>query len=121
MNNFTFSVVCVRIATSRAEKARQTQTIYATTEISASWTDIFKIYDDVMANVPSQFDNLVMLGGHVSHSYINGTNIYFVYQMKMQSPETANDEHIATVHSLCNEVLKYESGGEYAIYRDGIT
>ncbi|MEG0943136.1 MAG: FAD-binding oxidoreductase [Angelakisella sp.] len=96
---------------SRAEKFRQTQTVYSTTEIAASWTDIVKIYDDVMKNVPPQIDNLIMLGGHVSHSYINGTNIYFVYQLKMKSPETSNDEHTKMVHALCNEVLKYETGG----------
>lgn len=95
----------------RFEKFRETKTIYATTEISGSWTDIVKIYDDVLANVPPQFENLVMMGGHVSHSYINGTNIYFVYRLKMNSPETSNDEHTAIVHAICNEVLKYETGG----------
>lgn len=94
-----------------AEKYRQTHTLYSTTEISASWTDIVKIYDDVMKNVPPQIENLVMLGGHVSHSYINGTNIYFVYQLKMNSPETADEEHVKMVHAICNEVLKYETGG----------
>lgn len=97
--------------TARAEKYRQTQTVYSTTEISASWTDIVKIYDDVMKNVPPQIENLVMLGGHVSHSYINGTNIYFVYRLKMSSPEAADGEHTRMVHAICNEVLKYETGG----------
>lgn len=93
------------------KKMMQTGVIYTTTEISANWTDIGKIYDDVMANVPKKIDNLVMLGGHVSHSYINGTNIYFVYQLKVTGPETAADEHLKLVHALCEEVLKYESGG----------
>lgn len=94
-----------------AEAFRETQVFYATTEISASWTDIVKIYDDVMKNIPPQFDNLVMLGGHVSHSYMNGTNIYFVYRIKCSSPEEANNQHNALVYALCREVLKYETGG----------
>lgn len=95
----------------RYAKYRQTKILYSTTEISASWTDIKEIYRDVINNVPQKIDNLVMLGGHVSHSYINGTNIYFVYRLKMASPETSNDEHTAMVHAICEEVLKYESGG----------
>lgn len=97
--------------TARAEKYRQTHTLYSTTEISASWTDIEKIYDDVMKHVPPQIENLVMLGGHVSHSYMNGTNIYFVYRLKMSSPETADQEHTQMVHTICKEVLNYETGG----------
>lgn len=94
-----------------AEGFRETKVYYATTEISASWTEAVKIYDDVMANIPPKFENLVMIGGHVSHSYSSGTNIYFVYRLKMTSPETANDEHNSLVYALCEEVLKYETGG----------
>ncbi|GHV46242.1 FAD-linked oxidoreductase [Synergistales bacterium] len=94
-----------------AQEFRETKTMYATTEISANWTDVVKIYDDVRENVIPKFPNLVMLGGHISHSYINGTNIYFVYRLKLNSPETANDEHTALVHAICEEVLKYPSGG----------
>ncbi len=95
----------------RYVKFRETQTMYSTTEISASWTDIVKIYDDVIANVPQKCEHLVMLGGHVSHSYINGTNIYFVYRIKMPNPEEADAIHTQVVHAICEEVLKYETGG----------
>ncbi|WP_208855260.1 FAD-binding oxidoreductase [Yersinia aldovae] len=53
-----------------------------TTEISASWEMIPKIYDRVIQRIRSEFarsEDLTMLGGHSSHSYINGTNMYFVY------------------------------------------
>lgn len=93
------------------ERYRQLKTIYATTEISANWTEIVKIYKDVMTTVPKKIGNLVMLGGHISHSYINGTNIYFVYQLKINSPETAYDEHTALVKAICDEVLKQSTGG----------
>jgi FAD/FMN-containing dehydrogenase len=93
------------------EKAKQTMTLYATTEISADWSDIKKIYDDVIANVPPQIEGLVMLGGHVSHSYINGTNIYFVYRYKVSSPENAYCELLKIVHAISRIVLKYPTGG----------
>lgn len=53
-----------------------------TTEISADWETIPKIYDNVMERIQKQFpraNDLTLLGGHSSHSYINGTNMYFVY------------------------------------------
>jgi alkyldihydroxyacetonephosphate synthase len=53
-----------------------------TTEISADWETIPKIYYNVMDRVRNDFEraeDLTMLGGHSSHSYINGTNMYFVY------------------------------------------
>jgi alkyldihydroxyacetonephosphate synthase len=57
-----------------------------TTEISADWETIPQIYANVMERVRNEFDraqDLTMLGGHSSHSYINGTNMYFVYNYKI--------------------------------------
>lgn len=93
------------------EQTRQLKAMYATTEISASWSDIVKIYHDVMEAVPKKIKNLIFVGGHVSHSYINGTNIYFVYALNIDSPETSYDEHTAVVNAICEEVLKYSTGG----------
>ncbi len=98
-------------AESTNEKYRQLKAMYSTTEISASWSDIVDIYHDVIANVPKKIENLMLLGGHVSHSYMNGTNIYFVYAFKVNSPETAADEHTAVINAICEEVLKYPTGG----------
>jgi len=53
-----------------------------TTEVSADWATIPVLYDNVIERVRSEFPrahDLTMLGGHSSHSYINGTNMYFVY------------------------------------------
>ncbi len=57
-----------------------------TTEISADWETIPKIYNAVIDRVLKEFDrakDLTMLGGHSSHSYLNGTNMYFVYNYKI--------------------------------------
>jgi alkyldihydroxyacetonephosphate synthase len=53
-----------------------------TTEISANWEVITQIYHNVIDRIKNEFpraNDLTMLGGHSSHSYINGTNMYFVY------------------------------------------
>ncbi|MDR1468451.1 MAG: FAD-binding oxidoreductase [Spirochaetaceae bacterium] len=57
-----------------------------TTEISADWETIPQIYHNVVNRIQKEFrraKDLTMLGGHSSHSYINGTNMYFVYNYKI--------------------------------------
>jgi len=72
-----------------------------TTEISADWETIPKIYNNVMERVRKEFhrvEDLTMLGGHSSHSYINGTNMYFVYNYNIHcEPE---DELIIYHHPI---------------------
>lgn len=104
--------LCKMYGDPRTAKAfRETNVLYSTLEISASWTDIIKIYHDVMENVPKKIDNLIMLGGHVSHSYQNGTNIYFVFRIKISEPTAASKEHNDIVYAICDEVIKYPTGG----------
>jgi FAD/FMN-containing dehydrogenase len=93
------------------EQYRQTRVFYTTCEISASWTDIKKIYQNVMANIPQKIENLAMLGGHVSHSYQNGTNIYFVYEIKADDPLKMTDDDRKVKDAICTEVLKEPTGG----------
>lgn len=72
-----------------------------TTEVSADWETIPKLYNAVMARIRAEFDrakDLTMLGGHSSHSYLNGTNMYFVYNYNILcEPE---DELIIYHHPL---------------------
>ena len=62
-----------------------------TTEVSADWENVIKIYYNVINRIRSEFPrakDLTMLGGHSSHSYINGTNMYFVYNYNINcAPE----------------------------------
>jgi len=105
--------ICDTIGTEVAkEEARQTRIFYSTCEISASWTEIKDIYKNVMANLPGKLDNLVLLGGHVSHSYQNGTNIYFVYQIKANDPLKMTEvDQWKVIDAICTEVLKESTGG----------
>lgn len=72
-----------------------------TTEISADWETIPRIYENVIRRIRTEFPrkhDLTMLGGHSSHSYINGTNMYFVYNYTIQcAPE---DEMMVYHHPL---------------------
>ncbi len=62
-----------------------------TTEVSADWETVPVLYNTVMKRIRSEFPrahDLTLLGGHSSHSYINGTNMYFVYNYRINcSPE----------------------------------
>ncbi|MED1203961.1 FAD-binding oxidoreductase [Heyndrickxia acidicola] len=62
-----------------------------TTEVSADWESITTIYHNVIKRVREEFDrieDITMLGGHSSHSYLNGTNMYFVYNYNINcAPE----------------------------------
>jgi len=93
------------------EYLRENNIFYATTEISANFTDIQKIYNNVMENVPKKIDNLVLLGGHVSHAYQTGLNIYFVYELKIADPLKYEQMHQAVIDAICEEVLSTETGG----------
>lgn len=50
-----------------------------TTEVSGCWSCIHEIYESVINRIRTEFphaDDITMLGGHSSHSYQNGTNMY---------------------------------------------
>jgi alkyldihydroxyacetonephosphate synthase len=95
------------------DKYRVARKFYTTVEISASWSDIKQIYKDVIANVPAKIENLVMLGGHVSHSYQTGTNIYFVYQLSVKddNPRMMWQSDRLVKDAVATEVLKQTTGG----------
>lgn len=72
-----------------------------TTEISSDWESIPVIYTNVIERIKKEFPrahDLTMLGGHSSHSYLNGTNMYFVYNYDIHcAPE---DEMIIYHHPI---------------------
>lgn len=78
-----------------------------TTEISANWETIPKIYHNVINRIRNEFpraDDLTLLGAHSSHSYINGTNLYFVYNYNINcAPE---DELIIYHHPLHSIIVE---------------
>lgn len=85
-----------------------------TTEISADWETIPKIYHNVINRIRNEYPrahDLTMLGGHSSHSYINGTNLYFVYNydIKCNPEDEMRIYHHPLQTIIVEETLK--SGG----------
>jgi len=104
--------LCKKFMTEEVREVyRETPVFYSTTEIAASYTDIIKIYENVKKNVPLKVDNMVMIGGHVSHAYQTGVNIYFVYMARVEDPEKYVAVHQSIIDAVCEEVLAMETGG----------
>jgi alkyldihydroxyacetonephosphate synthase len=95
----------------RKQEYREKKAYYGVTEVSASWTEICALYDCIKKNLPQKIDDLILVGGHVSHCQQHGANVYFVYKFKVKSPETFAEEHQAVIDAVCEEALKKETGG----------
>ncbi len=80
-----------------------------TTEISSDWETIPKIYNNVIKRIREDFSRaheLTMLGGHSSHSYVNGTNMYFVYNYNISC---APEDEMMTYHHPVQKIIVEET------------
>ncbi|SMC18285.1 alkyldihydroxyacetonephosphate synthase [Desulfacinum hydrothermale DSM 13146] len=80
-----------------------------TTEVSADWETIPKLYDNVIRRIRSEFPrahDLTLLGGHSSHSYINGTNMYFVYNYEINC---APEDEMRVYHHPIQRIIVEET------------
>lgn len=100
------------------DRYRESKVFYTTCEISASWSDIKNVYRNVMENLPKKVDNLLMIGGHVSHSYQTGTNIYFVYRLQASDPLKMSESDWKVKDAIATEVLKEPTGG--SVHHHGV-
>ncbi|MST51498.1 FAD-binding oxidoreductase [Hornefia butyriciproducens] len=92
-----------------------TDNIGITTEISGCWDCIYKIYASVVERITNEVPDLTMIGGHSSHSYINGTNMYFVYYYNVV--DCRPEDEINKYHNLINRIICEETvrfGGSIA-------
>ncbi|MBK1783770.1 FAD-binding oxidoreductase [Prauserella cavernicola] len=92
------------------KKAMLTEaTLGYTTEVSADWSVIGEIYDAVIARITGEYphvDDITMLGGHSSHSYQTGTNMYFVYDYRINCEPR---EEIEKYHIPINAIIVEET------------
>jgi alkyldihydroxyacetonephosphate synthase len=96
------------IAEERIE-IKETQNIGHTTEISANWSELNNIYEAVIKRVRAEVPDLTLLGGHSSHGYINGANIYFVYYYNLvdiKPEEEITKYHLAIKGIIVEETIK---------------
>ncbi len=81
-----------------------------TTEVSGDWEKIQIIYREALKRVKEEFPrykDLTMLGGHSSHSYINGTNMYFVYDYNVV--DCPPEEEVYKYHIPLNKIFVEEA------------
>lgn len=80
-----------------------------TTEVSADWATIPLLYDNVIKRIRAEFPrahDLTLLGGHSSHSYINGTNMYFVYNYAINC---APEDEMRVYHHPIQRIIVEET------------
>ena len=102
------------------ERIRTTRNVNRTTEISAGWSSINDIYEAAIARIRAEIPDLTILGGHSSHSYINGTNMYFnyFYDLIDCAPEDEPAKYYLPIISIiCEETLRY---GGSIVHHHGI-
>lgn len=85
----------------------ETHNIGFTTEISALWSDIHDIYEVVVRRVREEIPDITMIGGHSSHSYINGTNLYFMYYYNVV--DCPVEEEVNKYHNPINAIIVEET------------
>ncbi|HEY0520465.1 MAG TPA: FAD-binding oxidoreductase, partial [Ilumatobacteraceae bacterium] len=91
------------------ERIRTTRNVNRTTEISSDWSSINDIYESAVARIRKEIRGITLLGGHSSHSYINGTNMYFnyFYDLIDCAPEDETTEYYLPIISIiCEETLR---------------
>lgn len=94
------------VAKERAEIV-ETKNIGNTTEISADWETINKIYETCIARIRSEIPDMTLVGGHSSHSYINGTNLYFVHYYNVV--DCKPEEEITKYHHPIKKIIVEET------------
>ena len=94
-----------------------------TTEVSGNWDCINIIYENALKRIKEDFphiNDLTMLGGHSSHSYQTGTNLYFVYDYDVvdcKPEQEINKYHVPLNALIVEETLK--AGGSM-VHHHGI-
>lgn len=102
------------------ERIRTTRNVNRTTEISADWSTINDIYEAVLPRIRAEIPGITLLGGHSSHSYINGTNMYFnyFYDLIDCEPVEENDKYyFPIIQIICEETLRF---GGSIVHHHGI-
>jgi alkyldihydroxyacetonephosphate synthase len=101
------------------DRIRNTRNVNRTTEISADWSSINDIYEAATARIRAEVRGITLLGGHSSHSYINGTNMYFNYFYDIDCPpEDENDQfYFPIIDIICEETLRF---GGSIVHHHGI-
>jgi len=94
------------VAKERAEII-ETKNIGNTTEIAANWDKINQIYETCIERIRNEIPDMTLVGGHSSHSYINGTNLYFVHYYNVV--DCKPEEEITKYHWPLKKIIVEET------------
>ncbi|MCP1223626.1 FAD-binding oxidoreductase [Sebaldella sp. S0638] len=102
------------------EEIKETQNIGFTTEVSGSWDVIYNIYEACCRRIKEEIPDITMMGGHSSHSYMNGTNMYFMYYYNLV--DIKPEEEITKYHNPINTIIVEETikAGGSMVHHHGI-
>jgi alkyldihydroxyacetonephosphate synthase len=106
--------------TAENERIRTTRNVNRTTEISAGWSSVNDIYEAAIARIRAEIPDLTILGGHSSHSYINGTNMYFNYFYDLVDCEPEEEVvkyYLPIISIIVEETLRF---GGSIVHHHGI-
>lgn len=108
-----------KVAQERVE-IMATRNIGNTTEIAANWSDINGIYERVCGRIREEIPDVTLVGGHSSHSYINGTNLYFVHYYNLV--DIRPEEEIVKYHHPIKTIIVEETlkGGGTMCHHHGV-
>lgn len=95
-----------KVAEERVE-IMTTHNIGNTTEISANWDIIADIYERASARIRAEIPDMTLVGGHSSHSYLNGTNLYFVHYYNLV--DIRPEEEITKYHHPIKKIIVEET------------
>lgn len=99
-----------RNETGALEKLTSRGMIVDTIEISAMWTDIANIYEQVTKRLKEEIPELLAISGHASHAYMQGTNIYFVLATQPLQNASEIDRVYWSIWSIVMEITLANNG-----------
>jgi alkyldihydroxyacetonephosphate synthase len=76
-----------------------------TIEVATTWDHIHDLYREVIAGL-QQVEGIIVASGHSSHSYAQGTNIYFTFVARPPSPERAEATYLACWQHAMDATLR---------------
>ncbi|SFM21376.1 alkyldihydroxyacetonephosphate synthase [Gracilibacillus orientalis] len=102
------------------KEIKQSNNIGFTTEVSGSWGIIHDIYENCIKRIREEIPHITMLGGHSSHSYMNGTNMYFIYYYDLV--DIKPEEEITKYHYPINKIIVEETikAGGSMVHHHGV-
>jgi alkyldihydroxyacetonephosphate synthase len=78
-----------------------------TIEVATTWAHIDALYREVIAAL-QQVDGLLVASGHSSHSYAQGTNIYFTFVARPADPAQAEAKYLECWRQAMEATLRVQ-------------